>query len=172
MADAKVMFPKIMKDEGGFVDDPDDAGGATKIGVTLETWTRMGYDKDGDGDIDADDVRLINADDAEMVFKKGYWDRCKADQIINQSVAEALVDWTYTSGKWGVVHIQRILGLDDDGVMGTKTLEAINSADQASLHAKLQKARLVFINGIIKNKPSQKKFERGWKNRVGRYKFT
>lgn len=52
MADVRKLAPFILKWEGGFVNDPDDLGGATNMGVTIGTWKSCGYDKDGDGDID------------------------------------------------------------------------------------------------------------------------
>ena len=105
-------FPKVLKYAGGYVNDPLDKGGATKYDVTLETWRNVGYDKDGDGDIDAQDIRLLTPDDAMMVMKVGYWDRWKADSIINQSVAESLVEWlcVSSSGKHHILHSSMFQG--------------------------------------------------------------
>ena len=58
MAKVELLAPKILQWEGGFVNDPTDHGGATNMGVTIATWKQVGYDKDGDGDIDVDDIRL------------------------------------------------------------------------------------------------------------------
>ena len=56
MADVMKLAPFILSFEGGFVNDPDDRGGATNKGVTIATWRKVGYDKDGDGDIDFNDL--------------------------------------------------------------------------------------------------------------------
>ena len=61
MADVRKLAPFILKWEGGFVNDPDDLGGATNMGVTIGTWKSCGYDKDGDGDIDVDDLHLLTS---------------------------------------------------------------------------------------------------------------
>ena len=63
MADVNKLLPFILKWEGGFVNDPADAGGATNKGVTIATWRNVGYDKDGDGDIDVKDLKLLSVDD-------------------------------------------------------------------------------------------------------------
>lgn len=172
MAKVELLSPKIFKWEGGFVDDPKDHGGATNIGVTLSTWRQVGYDKDGDGDIDVDDIRKLNRSDATIVLKKFYWDRWKADMIRNQSVADILVDWVWCSGKWGIVIPQKILGLVADGVAGNITLQSVNLADQAKFHASVLQARKKFIDDIVKRDSSQKRFYQGWLNRLNDYKFS
>lgn len=189
MADIKAYFLKTLKYEGGFVNDKIDKGGATNMGVTISTWKAMGYDKDNDGDIDVEDIKLLSKDDAMMVMKKGYWDRWKADSIINQSIAETLVEWVWGSGKWGIVIPQRILGLKEDGIVGSKTIEAVNNANQAELHEKIRLAKIKFIDNLVNKSISdykiknpkatehdlllhtQKRFINGWKRRINEYVF-
>ena len=166
MAEIKNLAPWILKWEGGFVNDPLDKGGATNKGVTIAVWKAQGYDKDGDGDIDVADLKLITAEDATMIMKKNYWDRWKADQIKNQAIANTLVDWVWGSGAWGIKIPQRILGVKDDGIVGIKTLEALNKQNPKEFLEKLYLARFNFLDGIVASNPSQKRFIKGWKNRM------
>jgi lysozyme family protein len=171
MAKVELLAPKILRWEGGFVNDPVDHGGATNKGVTLSTWTQVGYDKNGDGDIDVDDIRLLTQQDATIVLKKFYWDRWKADGINNQSIADILVDWVWCSGKWGVVIPQRVLNVTADGIVGTVTLKALNSANQQKFFEAIVTERTKFIYNIISHNPSQKRFLNGWMNRLNDFKF-
>lgn len=171
MADIEKLAPIIFRWEGGFVNDKDDHGGATNMGVTLATWKQVGYDKDGDGDIDDKDVKLLNRDDALMVLRI-YWDRWKGDRIKNQSIANILVDWVWGSGKWGIVFPQRLLGVVDDGIVGEKTLAAVNNyKNQRELFEKIKARREKHFRDIVTSNPTQKKFLRGWLNRLASFKF-
>lgn len=169
MANINKLSPIIAKWEGGFVNDSLDKGGATNMGVTIGTWRQVGYDKDGDGDIDKFDIKLLDHKDFSFVLRQ-YWDRWKADQIKDQKLANILVDWVWGSGKWGIIIPQRLLGVSADGIVGNKTLSALNEKDPISFHKIIWDARLKFLNDIVKNNPSQKRFIKGWINRLNDFK--
>lgn len=171
MAKIEKLSPIIAKWEAGFVNDKTDRGGATNMGITIGTWRQIGYDKDGDGDIDVQDIRLLDERDFACVLKV-YWNRWSANRITNQSVANLLVDWVFTSGTWGIKIPQRILKLEVDGIVGNQTLTAINLANQKLFFNAIFEARKKFFNDIVKNNPSQRKFLKGWLNRLNDFKFS
>lgn len=166
MAKVEILAPFILKWEGGFVNDPLDKGGATNKGVTLAVWKAQGYDKNGDGKIDVADLKLLSTNDATNILKKNYWDRWQADKINNQAIANTLADWVWGSGAWGIKIPQRILGVKDDGLVGSKTLQELNNQDPKKFLEKLYLARFNFLDGIVASNPSQKRFIKGWKNRM------
>ncbi len=167
MANVYKLAPWIFKWEGGFVNDPDDLGGATNMGVTISTWKQVGYDKDGDGDIDVDDLHLLTREDVvNRVLKPHYWDRWKADDIKSQSVANILVDWVWASGAHGIKIPQRLLGVSVDGIVGPKTLAAVNARNPRELFDMIKIARFDFIEDICRKRPANNKFKRGWMNRI------
>lgn len=167
MADVRKLAPFILKWEGGFVNDPDDLGGATNMGVTIGTWKSCCYDKDGDGDIDVDDLHLLTREDVvNRVLKPHYWDRWKADEIKSQSVANILVDWVWASGAHGIKIPQRLLGVTVDGIVGPKTIAAVNAKNPRELFDMIKIARFDFIEDICRKRPTNNKFKRGWMNRI------
>lgn len=172
MADVMKLAPFILSFEGGYVNHPNDKGGPTNKGVTIATWRKVGYDKDGDGDIDVDDLKLISDEEAvNAVLRPHYWDRWKADQIKSQSVANILVDWVWGSGKWGIVYPQQLLGVVADGVVGPKTLAALNARDPHAFFNLLKNRREQHFNSIVKKDPTQKKFIKGWRRRLNSIGF-
>lgn len=167
MARIDILAPFILSFEGGFVNDPLDRGGATNKGVTIATWRQVGYDKDGDGDIDVDDLKLLTDTDViERVMRPHYWNRWKADQIKSQSVANILVDWVWGSGANGIKIPQRMLGVAADGIVGTKTLAALNAQDPKAFFDAVKVRRAEFIEDIVRRTPSQARFRNGWLRRL------
>ena len=169
MANINHLATKLFLNEGLFANDPIDHGGPTNRGITLSTWRKVGYDKDGDSDIDIDDIRLLSPADAMLVLEKCYWDRWHAGEIKNQKVADILVDWLWCSGKWGIIIPQRILGVPVDGIVGPVTLKALNRTNPYQFLIQIYNSRVAFIMNIIKKDPSQSRFERGWYNRLNTY---
>ncbi len=170
MANVNKLAPWILKWEGGFVNDPDDLGGATNKGVTLSTY--MQYCRKKGYPVPTVE-RLKNLSDREWteILKTMYWDRWKADQIVDQSVANILVDWVWASGTHGIKRPQRILGVTVDGIVGNLTLAAVNARDAKELFFAIKSDRIKFIDEICKARPANEKFRRGWLNRINGLNF-
>lgn len=172
MAKIDVLSPFILSFEGGFVNNPNDKGKETNKGVTIATWRKVGYDKDGDGDIDVDDLKLITDQEAvDAVLRPHYWNRWKADQIKSQSLANILVDWVWGSGAHGIKIPQQLLDVPADGIVGPKTLAALNARKPEAFFNLIKNRREQFFNTIVKKDPSQKVFLKGWLRRLNSINF-
>ena len=87
------------------------------------------------------------------VLKPHYWDRWKADNIVSQPVANILVDWVWGSGVNGIKIPQRVLGVQADGIVGPKTLQAVNNADSRTLFDTIKAEREAFLYRIVERDP-------------------
>jgi lysozyme family protein len=170
MADPKKLIPFILKWEGGFVNDPDDLRGATNKGITIGTFGEYRKRK-GLPSPTVQDIKNLSDKDWYEIFKTLYWDRWKADEIKSQSVADILVDWVWASGVHGIKRPQRILGVSPDGIVGSKTIAAINAADPKKLFDAIKADRAKFIDEICKARPKNEKYRKGWMNRINAIKY-
>jgi lysozyme family protein len=100
-----------------------------------------------------------------------FWDRWKADQIQSQSVANFLVDWVWASGVYGIKLPQKVLNVSIDGVVGPKTLAAINEKDPAIVFGLMKQERIDYTERICKSRPQNRKFRTGWLNRINDLKY-
>ena len=167
MATFKDYAPKLLQLEGGYVNHPDDKGGPTNKGVTLSTYRQYcGQDKT------IKDLQNMSYGTWQNIMKDLYWDKCKADDIKNQSLAELIVDWCVNSGLVGIRKMQDVAGVKPDGIVGPKTLSAINGADQEQLFDRIWKARQQFYINIVKKNPRQQVFMGGWMNRLRSFTFA
>ena len=171
MADVTKLVPHILKWEGGFINDPDDLGGATNKGVTIKTYTFFRWRKHQSTPT-IDDLKNISDEEFTAILKEMYWDACRADRIESQSVANAIVDWAWNSGTVTAAKgLQKALGVTVDGVIGNVTLSAINSIDAETMFDLVQKTRIAYLERICVSRPANKKFMKGWMNRVNSLKF-
>ena len=166
MADKNKLIPIIKKWEGGYSDNPNDRGGATNSGVTLAVYQSV-YGKNKT----KNDLKRMTNDQWDYIFTKLYWNKWKADDIKNQSIANILVDWVWMSGYGTIKKIQSLFGLTADGIVGNKTISYINSHDQEEVFNKIWNRRKQFYESLVKNNPSQKVFLKGWMNRLNTFKF-
>lgn len=148
----------------GFSNDPKDNGGATMVGVTIGTYRSYCRYK-GKKSPTIDQLKNISYKEWRDIIHTMYWSKWKADLIEDQNVANMLVDWVWMSGQGvGIKKVQKLLNLTQDGIVGPKTLKAVNETD--NLLKLVYNARAAHFNQIVKSNPSQKKWLKGWMNRI------
>lgn len=184
MANFNTAIPRILVWEGGYVHDPDDLGGETKHGITdkLDGEVDRMADIDGDGVGDVP-IRELTQEQAKEIYRREFWDAMKGDEIKSQHVATILFDAYVNMGAGRLANpdkgikerdgairmIQRIVGVKDDGIVGPKTLAAINAADEVSLYQKFKQARIDRYYYLAEIRPKNKKFLKGWLNRANSF---
>lgn len=156
----------------GFSNDPCDAGGATMCGVTISTYSRYKQIKNKPKP-SVNDLKKITLDEWLDILKMFYWDKMKADRIENQSIANLCVDMCWGSGSVTAIRkIQKCLGVAVDGVVGQRTLAALNGFNKAEIHSKLWEMRKIWFINIANARPANKRFLKGWLNRLNDLNFS
>jgi len=156
------LIDDLLKREGGFVNDPSDRGGATKFGITLAT---LGWYLGRPATID--DVRNLDIEVARAIYEKRYLKAPGFDKISWVPLQNQLVDFGVNSGpQVAIMNLQEILGVETDGILGPKTLEALKNSDPTRVNVSLAKRRIMMITRIVRRDPSQVKFLSGWVSRA------
>ena len=140
------------------------------MGVTIATY-KVYRKRKGLSEPTVDDLKHLSNNEWIDILKSLYWDRWKADQIENQSVANIVVDWIWASGNYGIKIPQQILNVKVDGIVGPKTIDAVNSRNPRELFDMIKIARFDFIEDICRKRPANNKFKRGWLNRINDFVF-
>lgn len=129
---------EIIAREGGYVNDPDDPGGATKFGVTIHTLRRLKMDLDGNGVVNGRDVKHLTRDDAQRIFVQHYFQKPKISQL-PQVLQASVFDMYVNSGSNAVKILQQLfcdMGqvVVVDGGIGPQTIDAAKIAIQIAPH--------------------------------------
>lgn len=132
MQSVQQIAQEIVAREGGYVNDPDDPGGATKFGVTIHTMRRLGLDLDRDGDVDAQDVRKLTREDAVEIFIQHYFAKPRIN-LLPDDLQASVFDMYVNAGGNAVKILQRLLAdfqepVAVDGSLGPKTAQAVRRA--------------------------------------------
>lgn len=158
---------EIVGREGGFVNDPDDPGGATKWGVTIHTMRRLKLDLDRDGDVDVEDVRALTQERAVELFLDHYFDAPRIDELPGPLQA-TVFDMQVNAGSNAIRILQRVIrqfgvNVAVDGVIGPKTLAAARKVMEIAPGHFVDAygiARRDYYLGIADRRPASRKYAR------------
>lgn len=191
MQSVEEIAAAIVAREGGYVNDPDDPGGATKHGVTIHTMRRLGLDLTGDGRVDARDVRKLSADQARQIFLDHYYRKPGIDGL-PEALRASVFDMQVNAGANAVRLLQKLLvamgfAVAIDGRIGPRTRTAAAAASEVAPHHFADAyaiARRNYYYRLADRRAASRKYARrrdggkgGWITRAeefmsARYRFT
>lgn len=147
MNNFKVCFQYLLKDEGGYTNDPSDSGGATNLGITIKDY-RMYIKKDAT----PEDVKTLTVAQAQTIYKSKYWDAIGCDKLPG-GVDNACFNYGVLAGIGRpIADLKRFADIKDPD----KLIDAI--CDEMKQ----------FLNNLATNRPKDERFRKGWNNRVDR----
>ena len=106
-----ILIDRILKHEGGYVNNPKDPGGETNWGISKRSYPHL-------------NILMLTREDAKAIYEKDFWNTLKCDRFYD-GVAYQLLDSAVNSGITQTIRfLQRGLGVADDGVFGPVSLAA------------------------------------------------
>ena len=145
--------------EGGYVNDPDDPGGETKFGISKRAYPHL-------------DIKNLRVEDAKAIYMNDYWRKCRLGRVESQIIANKVFDIAVNSGvrKAGLILQQACneLGkiLQEDGIIGEKTIRAVNSFKYPDAVEKVITYLRVKFYLELAQSPKKRKFLMGWLRRA------
>ena len=187
----------VLASEGGLIDHPADPGGITYAGISLRAVVglkdengQLEFDLDHDGDVDADDIRMLAVlgDSTggrklkESFYRRYYWKRAQCD-LMPWPISLLVFDAAVNHGpRPAVLMLQRALRVTADGITGEETLHAVAEAQpdawrrylvergflyyQLSVRQGLRDAKPSFGEADAKDVIEATPFYRGWLKRL------
>jgi len=153
------VIDDLLKKEGGYVNDPSDKGGETKYGISKRSYPEV-------------DIKNLNIKDVKEIYKKDFWDDKFYSEILDCIIAGRLFNFAVNAGNKAVnIICQRAIracgvNLEDDGIIGVKTLEALKTIDYSNFDIALKCEIAGYYRCIVAKNPTQDKFIKGWLNRA------
>ena len=165
MANFETSLAAVLHHEGGYVDDPDDSGGATNMGIThatLAAWRKR--------EVNRGEVKDLTEAEAGEIYKANYWDKLLLDEVQSQALAEAVMDMGVNAGVGTAARLLQMAVnwlvkselLQTDGWIGPVTVRAVNGSTERLLLQKFFELRVKHYMAICRNNKSQRKFLYAW----------
>jgi lysozyme family protein len=155
-------FEFVIKNEGGYVLDPDDKGGETFAGISKKTYPDL-------------DIQNLKLNDIKEIYHRDFWENSFVSKIQHPEIAIKFFDLSVLTGvKQASLIFQRCIiaagqQIILDGEVGEQTLNAFNKIKNYEGFIWLMRAEsIAFFYQILDHSPSQKKFLLGWIARVFR----
>lgn len=138
-----------LKYEGGYVNDPNDAGGETKYGISKRAYPDV-------------DIANLTLQQAKNIYYFDYWLRCRC-QFMPDALSIAVFDYAVNSGiKTAIKKLQLALGVTVDGIIGNQTIGACNRIPTRQVLDTYIKLRLDYLMSL----KGWKRYGGGWGKRV------
>jgi len=161
----------VLENEGGYSNDEDDPGGATNLGITqrdLDKWGAiLGLPHS---------VKNLTHNDAAIFYKKVWWDKYNYNAINSLEIATKIFDLAVNIGSIpAALILQKSLqwagyGIVDDGVIGAKTIAAVNEmclhGREDDLHVEITEEATHYYEHLTEENPKLYKFLKGWLRRA------
>lgn len=142
-------FERLIGHEGGYVNNPADPGGETKFGISKRAHP-------------GENIAGMTLERAKAIYLHEYWGPAGCD-VVPDAIRFDLFDMAVNSGtKQAAKTLQAAVGAVPDGIIGPRTLQAVNSMPATRVLARFNGVRLDFMTRL----PNWPNASRGWARRI------
>ncbi len=166
MSNFDLAIPIIFKHEGGYVNDPNDDGGATNFGISLRFLRSI------DPDASITTIKNMTREQASFIYRTEFWDKGNYGAINNQDLANKAFDMAVNMGHSRANRLLQSAANDHgyeltiDGILGPKSISILNEEACSTLLNTFKLKCIELYNSIAQQKPEKLKFLCGWINRA------
>jgi lysozyme family protein len=155
-------FEHVVGVEGNYSNDPFDHGGPTMYGITQATLAAFRGKP-----VSEADVKNLSLNEAKMIYRSKYWNPLNLDQVKSPILATIIFDQGVNRGITSAAQgIQRCVGTKVDGMIGPKTIEAINAKASRDLALDFVFDAQDFYGRLVQKDHTQARFLVGWLHRT------
>lgn len=182
MAQFDIAYKHTARNEGGYANNPADRGGETYAGISRKNWPnwkgwalidsikRQFGVSAATINMHAGSSQLIQSYVSEF-YKTNFWYPLNLSMVNDQQLANNVYDFAVNAGTGTAAkRLQRAAGVQDDGVIGNKTILAVNQLPAKQVYDSFNTQRKAYYDNIIANNPSQAQFRKSWYSRIIPYK--
>lgn len=179
MSDFEPAVSYVLDNEKGFIDNPNDSGGATNFGISLRFLKNLSVELRKkysifDPEITVETIKNLKIDQAKTIYKGEYWDNAPFEKIMRQNHGNYIFDMAVNMGIspaikcvqracWAVMSRWELLV--DDGILGDNTLSMINQSGLFLLPP-IRAERGNYYLKLVEKEPQNREFLNGWYNRT------
>lgn len=176
MSSFEKAIPVVLRNEGGWVDNPIDPGGETNFGISMLMVKREGMTPEqlGIPDFELGSMKLMKVEVAVEIYRKLFWDKHGYGRIIDDACATKVFDCGVNCGpKRSHMMAQRAVNSCEsmplvhvDGILGAASIAAINSVDPNKFLCVFRMQMEDYYRELVAEKPALEVFLKNWLHRA------
>jgi len=143
----------VLKQEGGYVNNPTDNGGETNFGIAKRWYPHL-------------DIKNLTREQAADIYYWDYWCKNKC-HLMPPAIATMVFDTAVNQGgSFARKTLQMLVGVSQDGIIGNQTIAATTLTNSNLLLIDYSKCRAQRYSELVEKDTSQIVFLIGWLNRT------
>lgn len=145
----------VRPNEGGYVNDPDDPGGETNLGISKRSYPD-------------EDIKNMTEERSAEIFQRDFWDRPKLGKLPDRLATKVFDSCVHVGNVTCVKLLQEQLGVTQTGIVNDATIKAVEKEGEDAVLKGYVSTMKGYYKDIAKRKPASKKYLKGWIARAER----